>query len=52
MKKTTYLNKGFAVLLVLISFQTFAQNYVPFSARFDQDVKGDIVLIGNNIRPK
>ena len=27
----------------------FAQNYVPFTPRFDQDLKGDIVLIGNNI---
>jgi len=49
MKKTTYQNKGLAILLFLLSLQTFAQNYVPFSPRFDQDVKGDIVLIGNNI---
>ncbi|GAL81368.1 internalin [Algibacter lectus] len=49
MKKTTYQNKGLAILLFLLSLQTFAQNYVPFSSRFDQDVKGDIVLIGNNI---
>ncbi|MCL5128340.1 T9SS type B sorting domain-containing protein [Algibacter sp. L4_22] len=48
MKKTTYLNKGLAILLLLFSFQAFAQNYVNFTPRFDQDLKGDIVLIGNN----
>ncbi len=34
---------------MLFGIQTFAQNYEPFTPRFDQDVKGDIVLIGNNI---
>lgn len=28
---------------------SYAQNYVPFTPRFNQDLKGDIVLIGNNI---
>ncbi len=27
----------------------FAQNFVPFTPRFNQDLKGDIQLIGNNI---
>ncbi|GAA3604313.1 hypothetical protein GCM10022396_21940 [Flavivirga amylovorans] len=27
----------------------FAQNQVPFTPRFNQDLKGDIILIGNNI---
>lgn len=49
MKKTTYVNSGFIVLLLLLSMQIFAQNYVPFTPRFNQDLKGDIVLIGNNI---
>lgn len=41
------------ILLILIALfigiQSYAQNYVPFTPRFDQDLKGDIVLIGNNI---
>ncbi|OAB78014.1 hypothetical protein ULVI_11045 [Cochleicola gelatinilyticus] len=32
-----------------MGLQTYAQNYVPFTPRFNQDLKGDIVLIGNNI---
>jgi len=49
MKKPTYLNKGLIALLLLISLQSFAQNFVPFTPRFNQDLKGDIQLIGNNI---
>ncbi|GAA3628417.1 T9SS type B sorting domain-containing protein [Flavivirga jejuensis] len=54
MKKPTIFKNGLIVLLILFSVQLFAQNYVPFSGttsppRFDQDLKGDIVLIGNNI---
>jgi gliding motility-associated-like protein/uncharacterized repeat protein (TIGR01451 family) len=49
MKKTTYVNTGIIFLWLLFSLQLFAQNYVPFTPRFNQDLKGDIVLIGNNI---
>ncbi|QFZ55715.1 T9SS type B sorting domain-containing protein [Oceanihabitans sp. IOP_32] len=49
MKKTTYTNIALTALLILFGFQAFSQNYVPFTPRFNQDVKGDIVLIGNNI---
>lgn len=49
MKKTTYLNKIFIALLFLLGMQSYAQNFEPFTPRFDQDLKGDIVLIGNNI---
>ena len=50
MKKPTYLKKELIVLLLfLFSLQLFAQNQVPFTPRFNQDLKGDIVLIGNNI---
>ena len=49
MKKITYLKTVQVVVLLLFGLQSFAQNYIPFSPRFDQDVKGDIVLIGNNI---
>ncbi len=49
MRKPTYLKTILAILSLIIGLQSFAQNYVPFTPRFDQDVKGDIVLIGNNI---
>ncbi len=49
MKKPTYVN--FCAIIVVLFFSTtlFAQNFVPFTPRFDQTLKGDIVLIGNNI---
>ena len=49
MKKTTYYNPVFVVFALLFNLQLFAQNQVTFQPRFNQDVKGDIVLIGNNI---
>ncbi len=49
MKKPTILKNGLIVLLILFSIQLFAQNQVPFTPRFNQDLKGDIILIGNNI---
>ncbi|MDD7888067.1 T9SS type B sorting domain-containing protein [Flavivirga sp. 57AJ16] len=50
MKKPTIFKKELIVLLIfLFSLQLFAQNQVPFTPRFNQDLKGDIVLIGNNI---
>ena len=49
MNKPTF--KKYPTLLIILFFgiQTFAQNFIPFTPRFDQDLKGDIVLIGNNI---
>lgn len=49
MNKTTYVSKGIFLLLLLVSMKLFAQNFVPFTPRFNQDLKGDIQLIGNNI---
>ena len=49
MKKTTYVNYSIVIILLLLGTQLFAQNFVPFAPRFNQDLKGDIVLIGNNI---
>ncbi len=49
MKKSTLLKNGLVVFLFLLSLPLFAQNYVPFTPRFNQDLKGDIQLIGNNI---
>lgn len=48
MKKPTFLNKGLVVLLLLFSTQFFAQNLVPFAPRYDEAIKGDILLIGNS----
>ncbi|MFK7781352.1 beta strand repeat-containing protein, partial [Psychroserpens sp.] len=55
MRKTTYVNSGFIVFLVLsllFSTNVFAQLPVPFSPRLPGGsikVKGDVVLIGNGI---
>lgn len=48
MKKPTYVNSGLVVVLLLISMQIFGQNLVPFSPRYDEALKGDILLIGNS----
>ncbi|SEA34212.1 T9SS type B sorting domain-containing protein [Bizionia paragorgiae] len=37
------------VCLFFISFTSFAQSFEPFEPRFNEDLRGDIVLIGNNI---
>lgn len=47
------MKKHYSIYL-LISFIAFtnsvsAQNFVPFTPRFDQDIKGDMLVIGNNI---
>jgi gliding motility-associated-like protein len=49
MKKPTFSRLIIIVSLLLIGLQSYAQNYEPFAPRFNQDLKGDIVLIGNNI---
>ncbi|XMO85992.1 T9SS type B sorting domain-containing protein [Algibacter sp. AS12] len=49
MKKTTIKNIGIFLVLLAMSTPLYAQNFVPFSPRFNQDLKGDIQLIGNNI---
>lgn len=49
MKKPTFSRIAITVLLLFFSLQIFAQNYVPFTPRFNEDLKGDIILIGNNI---
>ncbi|MEM5566179.1 T9SS type B sorting domain-containing protein [Psychroserpens sp. AS72] len=49
MKKPTFSRLVIIVSLLLIGLQSYAQNYEPFAPRFNEDLKGDIVLIGNNI---
>ncbi|MCC1484564.1 T9SS type B sorting domain-containing protein [Winogradskyella immobilis] len=49
MKKPTNIKTIVVPVLLLVSSYLFAQNYEPFTPRFNEDLKGDIVLIGNNI---
>lgn len=37
------------VIVLFFGIQLYAQNFVPFTPRFNEDLKGDILLIGNNI---
>ncbi len=48
MKKPTHTTFYATVLVFLLSLPVLAQNFVPFTPRFNQAVSGDIVLIGNN----
>lgn len=49
MKRPTFSRVTISVSLLFLGLLSYAQNYEPFTPRFDQDLKGDIVLIGNNI---
>ncbi|SDH64938.1 T9SS type B sorting domain-containing protein [Winogradskyella thalassocola] len=49
MKKPTFSRIAIIALTLILGQLTFAQNYEPFVPRFNEDLKGDIVLIGNNI---
>jgi hypothetical protein len=48
MRKPTYIKLVIAITLLLIGLDSYAQNYEPFTPRFNQDLKGDIILIGND----
>lgn len=48
MKKPTFSKMAIIVLLLVMGSQAFAQNLVPFSPRYDEAIKGDILLIGNS----
>lgn len=48
MKKPTCLDKGLVIILFLLSIQLFSQNLVPFAPRYDEAIKGDMLLIGNS----
>ncbi len=49
MNKPTIKRVPILLIVLLIGIQSVAQNFVPFTPRFNEDLKGDIVLIGNNI---
>ena len=48
MKKPTFSRIAIIALFLILGQQMFAQNLVPFSPRYDQAIKGDILLIGNS----
>ncbi|WP_203258585.1 T9SS type B sorting domain-containing protein [Hyunsoonleella ulvae] len=48
MKTPTYVNTYIFALMLLMGMQCFAQNLVPFSPRYDEAIKGDMLLIGNS----
>jgi gliding motility-associated-like protein len=52
MKKPTFSKFIVFTSLVLMNFVSFAQNDKAFGVRFDKDVQGDMLLIGNNILSK
>ena len=49
MKRPTLIRICILTIAMILGLQSYAQNYVPFTPRFNDDLKGDIVLIGNNI---
>jgi gliding motility-associated-like protein len=49
MKRPTFSKIALAVLFLLLEVQSFGQNFVPFNTRYDNTLKGDMLLIGNNI---
>ncbi len=52
MKRPTFSKIGHHNCLYSWAFSLFAQNFVPFTPRFDQELKGDMLLIGNsNVGP-
>ena len=52
MKKTTFLKIGFVSLLLLLCFNSIAQTYKPFTVRENLDIRGSMLVIGNNILGK
>ena len=49
MKNSNYLHTIILLLFSLFFLEGTAQNYEPFAPTFDDNIKGDILLIGNNI---
>ncbi len=48
MKKPTFFTIKLVAILILASFGSVAQNLVPFIPKYDQAIKGDMLLIGNS----
>ena len=52
MKKPTYLKIVIVVLTIVLSLSSYAQTYKPFTVRENLDIKGSMLVIGNNILGK
>ena len=48
MKRSTFYRIVLIISFLFLGIQSYSQS-VTFTPEFDQDVKGDILLIGNNI---
>ncbi|WP_282042652.1 T9SS type B sorting domain-containing protein [Winogradskyella flava] len=48
MKKPTFSRIAIVMVTMCLFMTSFAQNVVPFSPRYDQAIKGDMLLIGNS----
>lgn len=48
MEIPTYSKALLIALFLSLGFQTYSQNFVPFSPRYDEAIKGDMLLIGNS----
>ena len=48
MKKPTFSRMIVTVLMIFLGTECYSQNLVPFSPRYDQAIKGDMLLIGNS----
>uniref|UniRef100_UPI00263954EE beta strand repeat-containing protein n=1 Tax=Flavobacterium sp. TaxID=239 RepID=UPI00263954EE len=50
MRRNTFIKRALIAVMFLLSIISYSQNYVPFTTpRYDQDIRGDMFLIGNNI---
>ena len=52
MKKTTSAKLALIALIIFACLESYAQTYKPFSVREKIDVKGSMLVIGNNILGK
>lgn len=48
MKKPTFSKIAITILLLFFGLNLHCQNLVPFSPRYDESIKGDMLLIGNS----
>lgn len=48
MKKPTFSRIALIAFLLFMGLESMAQNLVPFVPRYDEAIKGDMLLIGNN----
>ncbi|MFV8351881.1 T9SS type B sorting domain-containing protein [Flavobacterium sp. XS2P14] len=47
-KKRKLIKFGFFIGIIMFQMTSYGQNIVPFTKRFNQQVKGDMLVIGNN----